>query len=46
MRNFDRAAQGVDPAAELHDRAVAGALDDAAVMRRDPGVDEVACGGP
>ena len=30
--DFDRAAHGVDHAAELDDRAVAGALDDAAVM--------------
>ena len=33
--NFDRAAHGVDDAAELDDRAVAGALDDAPVMHGD-----------
>ena len=33
--HFDRAAHGVDHAAELDDSAVAGALDDAPVMRGD-----------
>ena len=40
--NFDRAAHGVDDAAELDDRAVAGALDDAPVMHGDGRVDQVA----
>ena len=44
--HFDRAAHGVDDAAELDNRAVAGALDDAAVMRGDGGVDEVAAQRP
>jgi hypothetical protein len=35
-----------DRAAELDDAAVAGALDDAAVMHRDGGVDQVAAKGP
>ena len=35
--HFDRAAHSVDHAAELDDDAVAGALDDAAVMRGDGG---------
>ena len=39
---LDRAAHRVDHAAELDDRAVAGALDDAAVMHRDGGVDQIA----
>jgi hypothetical protein len=39
--HFDRAAHGVHDAAELDDRAVAGALDDAPVMHRDDGVDEI-----
>ena len=43
--DFDSAAHGVDHAAELDDRAVAGALDDAAVMNRDRGVDEIAAQG-
>ena len=40
--HLKRAAHGVDDAAELDDRAVPGALDDAAMMRGDGGVDEVA----
>ena len=40
--HLDRAADGVDDATELDDRAVAGALDDAAVVDRDRRVDEVA----
>ncbi len=40
--HFDRAAHGVDDAAELDDRAVAGALDDAAVMHGDGGIDQIA----
>ena len=43
--HFDRAAHGVDHAAELDDRAVAGALDDVAVMHRDDGIDEIAAKG-
>ena len=35
--HLDRAAHGVDHAAELDERAVAGALDDAPVMRGDGG---------
>jgi hypothetical protein len=44
--HFDRTAHGVDHAAELDDRAVAGALDDAAVMHGDDRVDEVAAERP
>ena len=44
--HFDRAANRVHDAAELDNRAVAGALDDAAVMRGDGGVDEVAAEPP
>ena len=44
--HFDRAAHGVDDAAELDDRAVAGALDDAAVMHGDGRVDQVAAQRP
>ena len=40
--HFDRAAHRVDHAAELDDRAVAGALDHPAVMDGDGRVDEVA----
>ena len=40
--NFDREANRVDDAAELDDRAVAGALDHAPVMHRDGRVDQVA----
>ena len=40
------AAHGVDDAAELDERAVAGALDDAAVMHGDGRVDEVAAQRP
>ena len=40
--HLDRAAHGVDHAAELDEDAVAGPLDDAPVMRGDGGVDEVA----
>ena len=43
--HFDRAAHRVDHAPELDDRAVAGALDDAAVMNGDDGVDEIAAKG-
>jgi len=39
---LDAAADSVDHAAELDDRAVAGALDDAAAMGGDRRVDEVA----
>jgi hypothetical protein len=37
--HFDRAAHGIDDVAELDDRAVASALDNAAVMGGDGGVD-------
>ena len=40
--NLDRATDGVDHAAEFDEAAVAGALDDAAVMSGDGGIDEVA----
>ena len=44
--DFDRAAHGVDHAAELDDAAVAGALDDAAMMHGDGRVDQVAAERP
>ena len=44
--HLDRAAHRVDHAAELDDAAVAGALDDAAVMRGDGGIDEIAAEAP
>ena len=44
--DFDRAAHGVDHAAELDDRAVAGALDDASVVDGDDRVDQVAAQRP
>ena len=44
--HFDRAAHGVDHAAELDEAAVAGALDDAAVMRGDGGIDQIAAQPP
>ena len=44
--DFDRAAHGVDHAAELGDEPVAGAFDDAAVMRGDCGIDEIATEAP
>jgi hypothetical protein len=40
--HLDRAPHRVDDAAELDDAAVSGALDDAASMRGDGGVDEIA----
>ena len=40
--NFDCAAHRVDDAAELDDAAVAGALDDAAMMHGDCGIDQIA----
>jgi hypothetical protein len=40
--DFDRAAHGVDHAAELGDEPVARALDDAPVMRSDRGIGEIA----
>ena len=43
---FDGAAHRVDHAAELDDRAIAGALDDPAVMESDGGVDKVAAQRP
>ncbi len=44
--HLDRAADRVDHAAELDNRAVAGAFDDAAVMSGDGGVDQVAAQAP
>ena len=40
--HFDREAHRVDDAAELDDAAVAGALDDAATMHGDCGIDQIA----
>jgi hypothetical protein len=40
--HFDRAAHGVDHAAELDEAAVAGSLEDAPMVRVDGGVDQVA----
>ena len=40
--HFERAAHRVDDAAELDDAAVAGALDDAAMMHGDRGIDQIA----
>ena len=44
--HFDRAAHRVDDAAELDDAAVAGALDDAAMMHGDGGIDQIAAQRP
>ena len=44
--HFDRAAHRVDHAAELDKAAVAGALDDAPVMRGDGGIDQIAAQPP
>ena len=44
--HFDRAAHGVDHAAELDEAAVAGSLDDAAVMQGDGRIDQVAAQRP
>ena len=44
--HFDGAAHRVDHAAELDDAAVAGALDDAAVMEGDGRIDQVAAERP
>src|SRR5580693_5332507 len=44
--NLDRAAHGVDHAAELDEAAVAGALDDAAVMQGDGRIDQIAAQRP
>ena len=40
--HFERAAHRVDDAAELDDAAVAGALDDAAMVHGDCGIDQIA----
>ena len=40
--HFERAAHRVDYAAKLDDAAVAGALDDAAVVHGDGGIDQIA----
>jgi hypothetical protein len=44
--HFDRAAHGVDHAAEFNHAAVAGAFDDAAVMEGDGRIDQVAAERP
>jgi hypothetical protein len=44
--NFYRAAHGVDDATKLDESAVAGALDDAAVMHVDGRIDQVAAKRP
>ena len=46
LLHFDRAAHGVDHAAELDEAAVAGSLDDASVMRVDGGIDQIAAQPP
>ena len=40
--HLDRAAHRVDDAAKLDENAVAGALDDAAMMRGDRGINQIA----
>jgi hypothetical protein len=40
--HLDRAAHGVNDAAELDETTVAGALDDAPMVRGDGGIDEIA----
>ena len=44
--DFDGAAHGVDDAAKLDERPVAGQLDTAAVMQSDGRVDEIAAQSP
>ena len=44
--HFECAAHRIDYAAELDDAAVAGALDDAAMMHGDCGINQVATEGP
>jgi hypothetical protein len=44
--HLDRAAHGVDHAAELDEAAVPGSLDDAAVMQGDGRIDQVAAQRP
>ena len=44
--HFDRAAHRVDHAAKLDEAAVAGALDDAPMMRGDGGIDQIAAQRP
>ena len=46
LLHFDRAAHGVDHAAELDKNAIAGALDDAPAMRVDGGIDQIAAQPP
>ena len=41
MRHLDRAAHGIDDAGELHQQAVAGGLDDAAVVLGDLRVEKL-----
>src|ERR1700729_1468855 len=43
---FNREAHRIDDAAELDDAAIAGGLDDAAMMHGDEGVDQVAAERP
>jgi hypothetical protein len=43
---FDRPAHGLDRATELDDRPIAGALDDAAGMGVDRGIDQIAAEAP
>ena len=44
--HLDRAAHRVDDAAKVDENAVAGALDDAAMMRGDRGINQIAAQGP
>jgi hypothetical protein len=44
--HLDRAAHRIDHAAKLNDASIAGALDDAAVMGGDRGVDQIAAEAP
>ena len=44
--HFDRAAHRIDHAAELDDRAVAGALDHPAFVNGDGGIDQIAAQRP
>ena len=46
LLHFDGAAHGVDHAAELDENAVAGALDDAPMVRVDGGIDQIAAQPP
>ena len=46
MLHFDRAAHRVDHAAELHNGAIAGALDDAATVHGDYWINQIAADRP